>query len=333
MENAQWNGSQMLFGNGMATADDIVAHEYTHALIDNIGNGRGRLLLTGQSGALAEAFADIFGEVVDLTQATGNDTNHRKWDIGEAATGGPFRNLLNPNAYGQPGKVTDPKFYCGADDDAAIHINSGVLSHAFALLVDGGSYNGMVIPGIGIDKTARVFYKALTERLVSTSQFSGAYQALLAAADDLVVANVLSAGERKSLSTALAAVELNVTPCSVELNYCPAGRGPAFLFSDNFENTVSGNWANSTLSNMGVNHWVSQNNPAGIYRPTAADVSSPFMDFARARSGNYALWAENSRYIGVSPNNFFGDSAVAMTNAITVPASGPARGLAGPGRW
>ena len=60
MENAQWNGSQMLFGYGMAAADDIVAHEYTHALIDNIGNGRGSLLLTGQSGALAEAFADIF---------------------------------------------------------------------------------------------------------------------------------------------------------------------------------------------------------------------------------------------------------------------------------
>ena len=318
-ENADWNPSsnQMLFGAGMTT-DDIVAHEYTHAVIDNIDNGKGRLLLTGQSGALAEAFADIFGEVVDLTQA-GNDAGNMRWDIGEA-TGKTFRNLMDPNAHNSPGKVTDPKFYCGGDNDVAIHVNSGVLSHAFALLVDGGSYNGVTATGIGIDKAARVFYKALTERLVSTSSFIDAYHALLGAADDLILANAFSANDRASLSKILSAVELDISPCSSKLAYCPIGVNPAFLFSDNFENPASGNWINKVIT--GVNHWISNDGTSGIYRPAAvADMGATFIGSAKALSGNYALWADNTRTAGF-PNLRTGDSIVSMANAISLPTSG-----------
>ncbi|MBK5276853.1 MAG: hypothetical protein JJE30_17635 [Desulfuromonadales bacterium] len=31
-DNAYWNGSQMVFGNGYAAADDVVGHELTHAV-------------------------------------------------------------------------------------------------------------------------------------------------------------------------------------------------------------------------------------------------------------------------------------------------------------
>jgi len=323
-ENASWypSANQMLFGAGMAAADDIVAHEYTHAIIDNIDNGKGRLLLVGQSGALAEAFADIFGEVVDLTQAVGNDAGNAKWDIGEA-TGQSFRNLMEPNLHDGPGKVTDPKFYCGADNDIAIHVNGSVLSHAFALLVDGGSYNGVTVNGIGIEKAARVFYKALSEYLVSTSSFNDAYQALQSAAAALT-GTVISAEDSAAVLAAITAVELDVSPCSSKLAYCPTGFSATNLFKDDFENPASGNWVSRAIA--GVNHWISQDGTSGIYRPAAVDAGASFIGAAKPLSGKYALWADNSRFFpGSSPSDFFGNSVVAMNNAVVIPANSDVR--------
>ena len=41
-----------------------------------------------------------------------------------------------------------------------VHTNSGVPNHAFALLVDGGSYNGQTISPIGLTKAAHIYYRA-----------------------------------------------------------------------------------------------------------------------------------------------------------------------------
>lgn len=332
---ALWDPTQpdiMQFGVGMAAADDVLAHEYTHALaaymIPDANSKPSGFLLTGQSGALAEAFADIFGQVVDLS--TNADTTGTRWDIGEAATGGPFRNLMNPNLHNQPGKVTDAMYYCGADDSVAIHVNSGVLSHAFALAVDGGNYNGVTVPKItGLDererinKAARVFYKALDEYMFSTSSFANAYAGLLRAADDLVAMTTLTDADRTSIQSALTAVELQVNPCSSgKTNYCPTGQVKTDLFTDDFENPASGKWTNNAI--VGVNHWNTGSDVSGIYRPNAADKfltsNEPTSSQAKALSGNYALWADDLRNAG-GPN-LLGDSVVAMANTITLPDHG-----------
>ena len=61
-DNASWdpNFNIMKFGNvkDFANALDIVAHEVTHGVISSSAD----LLYYNQSGALNEAFADIFGE-------------------------------------------------------------------------------------------------------------------------------------------------------------------------------------------------------------------------------------------------------------------------------
>lgn len=309
----------MKFSAGMAAADDVMAHEYTHALaaylMPDVDNKPYGFLLAGQSGAIAEGFADIFGQIVDLTM--NGDTGSTRWDIGEAATGGPFRNLMDPNLHEQPGKVTDLKYYCGADDDVAIHVNSGVLSHAFALAVDGGSYNGITVSGIGLDKAARLFYKALAKYMLPTSTFVLAYNALLDAADELVGAGTLTAADRISIQNALNAVELQVNPCSSgKASYCPAGQVKTNLFTDGFENPASGKWTSSVIT--GINHWNAGSDVSGIYRPNTADVSITSSE-SKPLTGNYALWADNKRSQGIS---FFGDSMVTMTNAITVPDHG-----------
>jgi Zn-dependent metalloprotease len=61
-QNAFWNGQQMVYGQNFV-ADDVVAHEITHGVTDYAS----RLFYYYQSGAINEAFSDIWGEFIDLS--------------------------------------------------------------------------------------------------------------------------------------------------------------------------------------------------------------------------------------------------------------------------
>ena len=56
-----------------------------------------------------------------------------------------LRGRSRPGGAGDPGKVSDSQYVCGADDNMGVHTNSGVPNHAFALIVDGGTYNGRTV--------------------------------------------------------------------------------------------------------------------------------------------------------------------------------------------
>jgi Zn-dependent metalloprotease len=104
----------MVFGDGFASADDVTAHELTHAVTQYSAN----LFYYMQSGALNESFSDIFGESVDLTNGQGTDTAVVRWLIGEDLPGiGAIRNMMNPLQFGDPGKVSDTQFRCTSGDD------------------------------------------------------------------------------------------------------------------------------------------------------------------------------------------------------------------------
>ena len=90
--NAFWNGSQMVYGDGVgfALADDVVGHELTHGVTQHTSN----LFYYYQSGAINESFSDIWGEFVDQTNLAGNDSAAVKWLIGEDVTGlGAIRDM------------------------------------------------------------------------------------------------------------------------------------------------------------------------------------------------------------------------------------------------
>lgn len=327
-EKAEWLLDQMILSTGVAPAEDVVGHEYTHGIIDYTS----QLNLVGQSGALAEGFADVFGEVIDQVGRTTNDSGDTRWAFGEDASGGPFRNLITPGDNSRPGKVTDSNFYCGTNTSIAIHRNGAVVANAFALLVDGGSYNGATVTGIGIAKAARIFFDTMTTRLTESSTFADAYVGFIAAADALVLANTITSGDRTQLVNALDAVELNATPCSTTLNYCPTDQSAATLFSDGFESTASGNWTNTVAT--GMNHWsdAGSDNVAVGTPPIyfATDLSTGTNPSGAIdpigilpRRGTYALWGATQRRNTVAQR--FGDSSVEMTNAIVIPASGDVR--------
>ena len=64
--NASWNGTFISFCPGFTT-DDVTAHEWGHAYTQYTDN----LIYAWQSGALNEAYSDIFGETIDLINGRG----------------------------------------------------------------------------------------------------------------------------------------------------------------------------------------------------------------------------------------------------------------------
>ncbi|WP_167880568.1 M4 family metallopeptidase [Nocardioides guangzhouensis] len=111
-----------------------------------------------------------------------------RWLMGEKshAFGGAIRDMWTPTCYGDPGKVSDAEYFCGTEDGGGVHSNSGVSNHAYALAVDGGTYNGVTVPGIGLEKAAAVYYKAMTEYQTPTTDFEDHANALDAACTALI---------------------------------------------------------------------------------------------------------------------------------------------------
>lgn len=78
--NARWHSfrKRLYFGEGF-TVDDVLGHEYTHGVTHYCSD----LVYENQSGAIDEAFSDIWGEFIDLGNGAGLDTVDDRWKIGE----------------------------------------------------------------------------------------------------------------------------------------------------------------------------------------------------------------------------------------------------------
>lgn len=195
--NASWNGATINFCDGTAT-DDIIGHEWGHAYTEYTSN----LVYAYQSGAINEAYSDIWGETIDLINNYEDDDENLafrtacnssdRWLLGEdaASFGGAIRDMWDPTCFGHPGKVTDGEYWCTGGDNGGVHINSGIPNHAYALLVEGGNFNGQTITGIGFTKAAHIFWRAQSEYLTTTSDFPALADALDAACSDLIGINL-----------------------------------------------------------------------------------------------------------------------------------------------
>jgi len=154
-----------------------------------------------------------------------------RWLQGEDDAGfsGAIRDMWNPNCFGDPGKVSDvPEYWCGTGDSGGVHINSGIPNHVFALLTDGGDYNGQSIDGIGLTKAFHIFWRAASTYQVPASDFADHADALEQSCADLVGFNlfvpspstpmgslsgeVITASDCTELSKVIAAVELRLEP-------------------------------------------------------------------------------------------------------------------------
>ena len=167
--NAFWNGREMGFGDGdgvlfsnFTKSLDVIGHELTHGVVQF--NGNGGLLYRGQSGALNESCADVFGVLVKqyfLRQ----DVSQADWLLGsEIMVSAPsLRNMKDPHLglgtspNGTPGQPKHMDEYDNTSlDRQGVHINSGIPNHAFYLFAS--RLGGSAWEGAG-----RVWYDTLTQ--------------------------------------------------------------------------------------------------------------------------------------------------------------------------
>lgn len=185
--NAFWDGSRMTYGDGSSvngylplTALDVCGHEITHGLTTKTSN----LNYSNESGALNEAFSDIFGESIENYARNGHD-----WKLGKDFNY-VIRDMSRPNDFSDPNTYKGLYWFTGTGDYGGVHTNSGVLNYWFVLLSDGGSGkndNGYLynIAGIGILKAQQIAFRTLTKYLISTSNYSNTRTYSIQSAIDL----------------------------------------------------------------------------------------------------------------------------------------------------
>jgi Zn-dependent metalloprotease len=214
---------------------------------------------------------------VTIKDAGGQRFDSFRWLVSEKsdAFGGAIRDMWVPTCYGDPGKVSDIEYKCSTDDQGGVHGNSGVPNHGYALLVDGGTYNGVTVNGIGLTKAAHIWYQAMTNYLVPVSGFADMADALDASCADLVGKQLsklstepndhaaypfkITAADCTQVSAMARAVQLRTEP--VQCNFgpqldpntpatCGAGTGTKSSYLADFESGL-GAWTPTVESVFG----------------------------------------------------------------------------------
>ena len=298
--NAYWDGSQMVYGESYASADDVVAHELTHGVTDYTS----KLVYWYQSGAINEAMSDIMGEFVDLANpgsAPRTDTAANRWLLGEDLPIGAIRDMENPPAFGDPDKISSPLYATGEADSGGVHTNSGVANKTAFLIADGSTFNGQTVTGIGLTKSAWLWYQTeLTLRFASG--FADLADTLDASCATLATAGTagITTADCQQVAKATAATELR-TDLSAPPAVCPAGT-PADVFNDGFDGGATTNW--TIGRSLGTSDLWRGSNQAS---PDRLDMHWP-----TAASGNVRGFDSAVR----------SDSTLAMNVGVTVPADG-----------
>lgn len=303
--NAFWYNNMMSYGDGDGTTFtplttlDICGHEMTHGVTERTAN----LTYSKESGALNEAWSDIMGSMVEL-YARGGAATSDTWKIGEQAytpgtAGDALRRMDNPNAVGDPDHYS-LRLYPGTctpsstNDNCGVHTNSSIANHAYYLIANGGTnrVSGVAVTGTGTSDAQRIFFRALTVYMTSSTNFSGARTATLNAATDLFG------------STSTQYTRVATGWCAVGVGSCPSGTptptptvtptpgGSELLLNGGFEGSASpwvgsgtgyfyianGNYPHGGTGYIyfGVNNSVSGQSYQQVTIPSAANANLTF---------------------------------------------------------
>ncbi|MFF6977360.1 M4 family metallopeptidase [Streptomyces sp. NPDC008343] len=198
--NAFWDDTCfcMTYGDGDGTqlgplvSLDVAGHEMTHGVTSKTA----ALTYSGESGGLNEATSDIFGSLVEFH--AGNSSDPGDYLIGEKVVrSGLGRSALRYMDKPSKDGVSADCWSTGTAD-LDVHYSSGIGNHFAYLLAEGSgaktvngvSYNsptcdGSSVTGIGRGKLGKIWYRALTVYMTSSTNYAGARSATLSAAKDL----------------------------------------------------------------------------------------------------------------------------------------------------
>jgi Zn-dependent metalloprotease len=198
--NAFWDDSCfcMTYGDGDGStfgplvALDVAGHEMSHGVTSKTA----ALTYSGESGGLNEATSDIFGTMVEWYANNASDPGD--YLIGEKIVrpgfGKPALRFMDKPS--KDGNSAD--CWTSSVGNLDVHYSSGVANHFAYLLsegsgaktVNGVAYDsptcdGATVTGIGHDKVGKIWYRALTVYMTSSTNYAGARTATLNAAKDL----------------------------------------------------------------------------------------------------------------------------------------------------
>ncbi|MFI6353377.1 M4 family metallopeptidase [Streptomyces sp. NPDC050743] len=219
--NAFWDDSCfcMTYGDGDGTtfgplvALDVAGHEMTHGVTSKTA----ALTYSGESGGLNEATSDILGTMVEWYANNSSDTGD--YLIGEKIVKPGFGHtaLRYMDKPSKDGNSAD--YWSSSVGNLDVHYSSGVANHFAYLLAEGSgpktingvsydspTYNGSTVTGIGRDKVGKIWYRALTVYMTSSTNYAGARTATLNAAKDLYGAG---STEYNAVAAAWSAVNVN----------------------------------------------------------------------------------------------------------------------------
>ncbi|EMF51718.1 M4 family metallopeptidase [Streptomyces bottropensis] len=196
--NAFWQDTCfcMTYGDGSGNANpltsiDVAAHEMTHGLTSVTAN----LVYSGESGGLNEATSDIFAAAVEF--AAGNSEDVGDYMVGEKidinGDGTPLRYMDKPSKDG-----SSRDYWSSTLGNIDVHYSSGPANHWFYLasegsgakVVNGVSYDsptsdGLPVTPIGREAAEKIWFRALTTYMTSTTNYAAARTQTLRAAADL----------------------------------------------------------------------------------------------------------------------------------------------------
>jgi Zn-dependent metalloprotease len=196
--NAFWDGTKPTYGDGDGVsygplvALDVAGHEMSHGVTENTAG----LVYSGDAGGLNEATSDIFGTAVEFY--ANNPSDPGDYLIGEE---------INLNGNGTPLRYMDKPSKDGASKDCWSstlknldpHYSSGPLNHWFFLasegsgarVVNGVAYNSPVcggapaVTGAGRGNIEKVWYRTLSTKLTSRSDYKAAREGAITSAKEL----------------------------------------------------------------------------------------------------------------------------------------------------
>lgn len=192
-----WDGCFcMTYGDGAyntnpLTSIDVAAHEMTHGITSSTAG----LRYSGESGGLNEATSDMFAAVVEFWANNPSDPGDylEGEKINLNGNGTPLRYMDKPSKDGESADHWYPDIY-----RIDVHYSSGPANHWFYLasegsgakLVNGVAYDSPThdakpVNPIGREAAAKIWYRALTTYMTSTTDYAGARTATLEAAADL----------------------------------------------------------------------------------------------------------------------------------------------------
>jgi Zn-dependent metalloprotease len=215
--NAFWDGTKMTYGDGDGVnygplvSLDVAGHEMSHGVTEHSAN----LTYSGESGGLNESTSDIFGTMVEFYANNPNDPGDyligEQFDLKNHVG---FRRMDNPASDGNSANCWSSNV-----GNLDVHYSSGVGNHFFYLLSEGSGQktiggkvhnsttcNGSTLTGIGNTKAARIWYRALTVYMTSSTNYAGARTASLNAARDIYG---LNSTEYNAVAAAWSAVNVN----------------------------------------------------------------------------------------------------------------------------